>query len=70
MEKRGIPRRWIERVLFEPVWIEPDPVDGELEHRLGPIEEFGSRVLRVVVRGGAHPPLVITAFFDRRRLPR
>ncbi|MFO8056868.1 MAG: DUF4258 domain-containing protein [bacterium] len=67
MEKRRISREWLEHALLQPEWIEPDPVDPALEHRLSAIEEFEGRVLRVIVNVNADPPRVITVYFDRRR---
>ncbi|MDE2060697.1 MAG: DUF4258 domain-containing protein, partial [candidate division NC10 bacterium] len=66
-EKRRIALQWVKQVLTRPEWIEPDPVDPNLEHRLAPVAEFGNRVLRVVVNGTASPQRVVTAYFDRRR---
>ncbi|HUT51797.1 MAG TPA: DUF4258 domain-containing protein [bacterium] len=67
LEKRRIPREWMERVLSSPESSEPDSIDPELEHRLAPIEEFEGRILRVIVNTAAVPPRVITVYFDRRR---
>ncbi|MDE2322953.1 MAG: DUF4258 domain-containing protein [candidate division NC10 bacterium] len=67
LEKRRIALQWVKQVLTRPEWIEPDPVDPNLEHRLAPVAEFGNRVLRVVVNGTASPQRVVTAYFDRRR---
>lgn len=53
---------WLERVLEQPQQVEPDLIDPELEHRLGRIDEYEGRVLRVIVKTGT--PL-ITAYFDR-----
>jgi len=64
LEKRQIAVAWVERVLARPEWMEPDPLDAALEHRLAAIPEFGNRVF---VNASAAPPRVITAYFDRRR---
>ena len=45
---------------------EPDRRDAALEHRLGVIDEFGGRVLRVVVNPSAIPIGVVTVYFDRK----
>jgi uncharacterized DUF497 family protein len=70
LEKRQIAVAWVERVLARPEWMEPDPLDAALEHRLAAIPEFGNRVLRVIVNGSVAPLRVITAYFDRRRTKR
>jgi hypothetical protein len=70
LEKRRIPREWMERVLFSPEWTEPDSLAAGLEHRLAPIGEFQGRILRVIVNVAVDPPRVITVYFDRRRKPR
>jgi hypothetical protein len=67
LEKRQIRLEWLEKTLSTPEWTEKDLVDDELEHRLRQIEEFGGRVLRVIVNAHAAPPRVVTAYFDRRR---
>ena len=46
LEKRRIPTEWMERVLTVPDCTERDPMDADLEHRLGRIREFENRVLR------------------------
>lgn len=55
---------------MSPEWTEKDMIDAELEHRLARIEEFGGRVLRVIVNTHAAPTRVVTAYFDRRRSDR
>lgn len=67
LEKRGILRGWMERVLREPQRIEPDSMDPGVEHRLGRVAEAGGKVLHVVVNVGSHPPRVISVYFDRRK---
>lgn len=67
LEKRRIAREWMERILSTPEWSEQDPIDGDLEHRLGLIAEFENRVLRVIVNVKARPLRVVTVYFDRRR---
>jgi hypothetical protein len=67
MEKRRIRDAWLEQALTAPESTETDAVDPDLEHRLARIDEFGGRVLRVIVNHKRTPPCVVTAFFDRRR---
>ena len=62
---RGIQAAWIERVVAAPDRIERDPMDTELEHRLGRIPEHGDRVLRVILKPSVTPMRIITAYFDR-----
>lgn len=42
-----------------------DSVDAELEHRLGRIQEYDGRVLRVIVKKDTTPLRIITFYFDR-----
>lgn len=52
----------VERVLQQPDRVEPDPVDAELEHRLGRIPEYDGRVLRVIVKKATNPLRIITCY--------
>ncbi len=65
--KRQISSAWVEQVFRLPEAIEADPVDSDLEHRLARIPDFANRVLRVIINVKRTPPLIVTAFFDRRR---
>jgi len=67
LRKRQIQLEWLEITLSKPEWTEKDQIDSDLEHRLMRIEEFGGRVLRVIVNTRATPPRVVTLYFDRRR---
>lgn len=51
--------------IQNPVVTHTDAEDAELEHRLAVVHAFNDRVLRVVVKKGTMPPMVITAYFDR-----
>jgi hypothetical protein len=62
---RAIREEWINHALANFVEESQDRNDTDLQHYLAPIEEYDSRVLRVIVKKGTIPPLVITAFFDR-----
>jgi hypothetical protein len=64
--EREIPGEWIERVLTSPARRMPDRQDAALEHRLGVIDEFGGRVLRVVINPTVVPVRVVTVYFDRK----
>ncbi len=67
LEKRRIPREWMEQVLRKPEGTEKDRIDENLEHRLGRIADFENHVLRVIVNIKVTPPRVVTVYFDRRR---
>lgn len=67
LEKRQIPREWMERALFSPESTEPGQIDAELEHRLAAIDEFDGRILKVVVNVTVEPVRIVTVHFDRRR---
>ena len=62
---RGIKAEWIEAALEVPESTHPDPEDGELQHVLRKIPEFGNRVLRVVFNQTKSPAVIVTAYFDR-----
>jgi ribonuclease PH len=64
--EREINLDWVERVLVAPARRERDRRDAALEHRLGIIDEFGGRVLRVVVNLSAIPIRIVTVYFDRK----
>ncbi|MDD5036419.1 MAG: DUF4258 domain-containing protein [Methylococcaceae bacterium] len=63
-KRANIRLEWLERVMEQPQFVYPDPMDPELEHRVGKIDEFEGRVLRVIVIPNTDPIRVITAFFD------
>ncbi len=65
LEERKIRMEWLERALIHPKKIEDDPLDDELEHYLGIIDEYGYRVLRVVCSKEIEPLRVVTVYFDR-----
>jgi hypothetical protein len=64
-KRNNIRLEWLERVLEQPQLVEADAVDSALEHRLGRIDEFDRRVLRVILNSQVEPVRVITVFFDR-----
>lgn len=66
MEERGIPLEWMERALFDPGLVSPDPGCPKLERRFAQIPEFNGRVLRVVVDTSIDPVKVVSVFFDRQ----
>lgn len=68
VQRRAIPLEWLHHALSYPNWLEMDAADDQLCHYLASIPEFGNRVLRVVVNVHKHPPHIVTAFFDRRRM--
>lgn len=63
--RSAIRMEWLERALAQPQKVEPDTLDPELEHRLLRIDEYGGRVLRVIVNKVRNPVRVITIYFDR-----
>jgi hypothetical protein len=63
MAQRGIGVRQIAQTLAQPNRTEVDREDPELRHA---VRRFGRVFLRVVYNHLAHPPRVVTAFFDRR----
>ena len=64
LRERGIERVWVDRTLEEPESAE-DRDDGT-RHFTRRILEFDGRWLRVVVNVAVDPPVLVTAFFDRR----
>ena len=65
INERRILLEWLDFVFFKPQRIEADRVDSTLEHRMARIEQYGGRVLRVVVNTSSKPPRIVTVFFDR-----
>jgi hypothetical protein len=59
-----IQRRWIAATIEEPDWTE-EQSRGVVRY-FRRIAEFEGRVLRVVVNHNSFPPIIVTAFFDRR----
>ena len=66
IEERKIPISYVERVIKNPELIHLDVNDTHLEHRLGVIEEYEDRVLRVIINKNTKPIKIITAYFDRK----
>jgi len=67
LAEREIEIAWVELALTGPERTEPDRFDRSLEHALLRIPERGDRVLRVVYNPSHKPPMVVTAYFDRRQ---
>lgn len=65
--ERNIDLGWIDRVFRNPERTERDKLDPRLTHALGRIPQRGDRVLRVIYNGSVTPPLIVTAYFDRRQ---
>jgi hypothetical protein len=67
LAEREIDIAWVELALTRPDRAEPDRFDPFLEHALVRIPDRGDRVLRVVYNPLHKPPMVVTAYFDRRQ---
>ena len=65
LNERLIRLEWVDLAFSQPQRIEADRVDSDLEHRLARIDEYGGRVLRVIVNTARKPPRIVTVFFDR-----
>jgi hypothetical protein len=65
--EREIEHAWLERAVASPDRTEVDRLDPLLTHALRRVPERDDRVLRVVYNANISPPLVITAYFDRRQ---
>jgi hypothetical protein len=66
LDEREIRVEWLERTLFGPELVLPDPDDATVERRFRRIPEFGGRVLRVAVNKAVEPIRVVSVFFDRQ----
>ncbi len=66
LDEREIPLEWIERVLANPIFEEPDTNHPGATRAYAPIIEFGNRMLRVVYYDSGLAVRVVTLFFDRR----
>ena len=62
--ERRLSLNWMRRTLERPQVVQ-DATDGT-RHFLAEVPERDGRVLRVVANASVEPPLVITAFPDRR----
>ena len=65
LEERGIQIEWVERTLFAPECVLPDPADTTVKRYFRRVPEFGERVLRVAVNTAVEPNRVVSVFFDR-----
>jgi hypothetical protein len=66
VDEREISRDWIEGVLRNPFFEEPDRRNPGAFRAYAPIPEFGNRMLRVVYYDNESEIRVVTLFFDRR----
>ncbi len=66
VDEREIPLEWVEDVLHNPVFEEPDRQHSGATRAYAPIAAFGNRMLRVVYYDAGSAIRVITLFFDRR----
>jgi len=65
-DEREIPRQWIERVLRNPAFEQPDRRNPRAMRAYASIPEAGNRMLRVVYYDRGTEIRVITLFFDRQ----
>jgi hypothetical protein len=66
IEEREIPLAWVEHVLQNRIFEEPDRQTPGAIRAYAPIAAFGNRVLRVVYVETGSAIRVVTLFFDRR----
>ena len=66
MRERELEAIWIERTVYDPDWVEPDPAHPEVERRFRTVPERNGRVLRVAVVETPKEIRIVTAFLDRR----
>ena len=66
VDEREIPLAWIEHVLENRVFEEPDRQHPGAIRAYAPIAAFANRMLRVVYYDTGAGARVITLFFDRR----
>jgi hypothetical protein len=70
VDERDIDPQWIEHVVQNPVFEEPDPRHPGAVRAYAPIAAFGNRMLRIVYYDSGTKIRVITLFFDRRATAR
>lgn len=66
MRERALEPKWVESAVFEPDWLEPDPLRADSERRFKALPERNGRVLRVAIVETEYEIRIITAFLDRR----
>ena len=70
LDERKIEPQWVEQVLRNPVFEEPDARHIGAVRAYAPIAAFGNRMLRVVYYVTSTEIRVVTLFFDRRATAR
>ena len=73
LAERHIRRAWVEHVLRDPDWVEPDRYNPSVHLAFGAIPEAHAQILRVVYVELGNRELVISEYSDReavRRAPR
>lgn len=68
--ERGLNRAWVERVLREPQWIEPDRLDPTVVRYFGAVPEREGRYLRVAAVETPVNFRIVSVFLDRRARPK
>ena len=70
MNERQVLRAWVERAVYHPQWVEPDPGDSQIERRFHAVAERDDRILRVACVETSADIRVISTFLDRRARPK
>lgn len=70
MQKRELPREWVEATLTAPDWVETDPRHPGRFRAYKAIAELGGRVLRVVHWREGDDVIVLTVHPDRDAVKR
>ncbi len=65
MRERGLDIGWVEAIVLDPLWREPDPKDSDVERRFGIVPERGGRIMRVACVEDEMEIRIISAFLDR-----
>jgi len=67
LAERSLERSWIERTVWEPDSVEPDPTRSGVMRAFRAIPERDGRILRVAYVSSHDAVRVLTVFFDRNR---
>ena len=70
LAERNLHPTWVERILREPQWTEPDRLDSAVVRYFGAVPERGGRYLRIAAVETPEYFRIVSVFLDRGARPK